>query len=101
MRPDALLVNVARGGLIDEVALADALRNGRLRGAALDVRSAEPPDPETDPLLGLDNVVLTQHFASASVEAVRDMHHLATGHVIRMLEQGGRLAADSTGGTTS
>ena len=101
MRPDALLVNVARGGLIDEAALADALRNRRLRGAALDVRSAEPPDPETDPLLGLDNVVLTQHFASASVEAVRDMHHLATGHVIRMLEENGRLAATTNGGTAS
>lgn len=94
MRPDALLVNVARGGLVDETALADALRNGRLRGAALDVRSPEPPDPETDPLLGLDNVVLTQHVGSVSIEAFRDMHRLAIGHVIRMLEEDGRLATN-------
>lgn len=93
MRPDALLVNVARGGLIDELALADALRHGRLRGAALDVRSPEPPDPDTDPLRGMDNVVLTQHIGSVSIEAWRDMHQLAVGHVIRMLEQGGRLTA--------
>lgn len=101
MRPDAVLVNVARGGLIDEVALADALRNGRLRGAALDVRSSEPPDPATDPLLGLDNVVLTQHVGSVSVEAFRDMHRLAVGHVIRMLDDNGRLAAPTTEGTAS
>lgn len=101
MRPDAMLVNVARGGLIDELALADALRNGRLRAAALDVRSPEPPDPDTDPLAGMDNVVLTQHVASVSIEASRDMHHLAIGHVIRMLEENGRLATTTTGGTTS
>lgn len=101
MRPDAVLVNVARGGLVDEAALADALRNGRLRAAALDVRSPEPPDPETDPLLGLDNVVLTQHVGSVSIAAFRDMHHLAIGHVIRMLEEGGRLAATTPGGTAS
>ena len=101
MRPDALLVNVARGGLVDEAALADALRHGRLRGAALDVRSPEPPDPDTDPLRGLDNVVLTQHVGSVSIEAFRDMHHLATGHVIRMLEENGRLAATTNGGTSA
>ena len=93
MRDDAVLVNVARGGLIDEAALADALHGGRLRAAALDVRSPEPPDPDTDPLRGLDNVVLTQHVASVSIEAFRDMHHLAVGHILRMLEEGGRIAA--------
>lgn len=102
MRPDALLVNVARGGLIDEVALADALRNGRLRGAGLDVRSPEPPDATSDPLRGLDNVVLTQHVGSVSMEAFRDMHHLAIGHVIRMLEADGRIpAANNSEGATS
>jgi phosphoglycerate dehydrogenase-like enzyme len=92
MKPDAVLVNVARGGLVDERALADALRDKRIRSAALDVRSPEPPDPENDPLLGLDNVVLTQHVAATSIEAFRDIHHLAVGHILAMLEAGGRLA---------
>lgn len=101
MRPDAVLINVARGGLIDEPALAEALRNGGIRAAGLDVRATEPPDPATDPLLGLDNVVLTQHTASVSMEAFRDIHHLAVGHILRMLEEAGRIPATNDGGQTS
>lgn len=67
MRPGALLVNTARGGLIQEEALASALREGRIGGAALDVLSREPPPPG-HPLLAADipNLILTPHVAWAS-----------------------------------
>jgi D-3-phosphoglycerate dehydrogenase len=92
LRPHCLLVNVSRGAFIDEAALAAALREGRLRGAGLDVRDPEPPDPATDPLAGLDSVVVTQHVAATSVEAMEDIHGLAAGRVIDLLRQAGRLA---------
>ncbi|HEX7118343.1 MAG TPA: D-2-hydroxyacid dehydrogenase [Longimicrobiales bacterium] len=63
MRPHAILVNVARGGLVDEAALADALRAGRLRGAALDVFATEPL-PAESPLWRLPNVLITPHVSA-------------------------------------
>ena len=73
MRPDALLINTARGGLIDEAALAEALCTGAIGGAALDVLSTEPPAPD-NPLLQLakrPNLIITPHVAWASAESVQ------------------------------
>ena len=72
MKPSALLINAARGGVVDEAALAEALREGRIGGAGCDVLSAEPPRAG-NPLLELDlpNLILTPHIAWASCEAMQ------------------------------
>ncbi|MCU1578424.1 MAG: D-3-phosphoglycerate dehydrogenase [Rhodoglobus sp.] len=67
MKPTAFIVNVARGGLIDEAALFTALKSGRIAGAGLDVFVDEPPTDS--PLLGLENIVLTPHLGASTDEA--------------------------------
>ena len=93
MKPSAILVNAARGGVLDERALADALREDRIAGAALDVYESEPV-PEDHPLLALDNVVLTPHIGAATQEAQHNVAHevaqsvrhaLLTGDVSRAI----------------
>jgi D-3-phosphoglycerate dehydrogenase len=72
MRPGAILVNTARGALIDEAALADALRRGHLRHAALDV-FVEEPLPAGHALTGLGNVTLSAHSAFRTPEASENL----------------------------
>jgi D-3-phosphoglycerate dehydrogenase len=84
MKPTAILINTARGGLIDEPALAIALREGRLLGAGLDVFAQEPL-PADSPLRGAPNCVLSDHAAWYSEEAVQDLQRKAAEEVRRAL----------------
>ena len=70
MKPSAVIVNTSRGPIIDEDALVDALRGGRLAAAGLDVFAVEPV-PADNPLLGLDNVVLTPHVTWYTADTMR------------------------------
>lgn len=69
MKKSASLIQVSRGGVVDEEALAEAIRNSQIRGAAVDVFSEEPPK-EDNPLLKLEQVILTPHIGSNTVECM-------------------------------
>src|SRR3569832_1082109 len=89
MKPTATLTNIARGGIVDDAALAKALREKKIAGAALDVFEGEPkvhPD-----LLALSNVVLTPHIASATVTTRRAMADLAADNLVAYLLHGKAL----------
>ena len=93
MKPDAVLINTARGPIIDEAALIDALRNNEIGGAALDVFEREPLSPDS-PLMSLDNVILSSHSIAWTDEFFRDVGRIdcegalaiyrgeAPGHVV-------------------
>jgi phosphoglycerate dehydrogenase-like enzyme len=83
MKPGAVLVNTARGGLVDEPALVKALTEGRLRAAGLDVFAVEPVEPG-NPLLALDNVVLAPHVAWLSQETIRRSLAVAVDNTRRL-----------------
>jgi len=72
MRKNAYLINTARGPIVDETALYEALKDGKIAGAAIDVYCEEPPSAE-NPLLKLDNVIKTPHIAAYTIEAIRRM----------------------------
>ena len=84
MKPTAYLLNVARGPIVDEEALVEALESGGIAGAALDVFEKEPP--EGSPLLAMDNVVLTPHLGAATEEAQRRTGLLVAEQVTKTLE---------------
>ncbi|MDQ3127938.1 MAG: hypothetical protein M3Q66_05710, partial [Chloroflexota bacterium] len=92
-KPGVLIVNVSRGGIVDEDALVEALDSGHVAYAALDVRSPEPPVAGQDRLTGRDDVVLTQHIAASSVESVAGLHVEAAEQIVRLLREAGRLPA--------
>jgi glyoxylate reductase len=76
MKPTAVLVNVARGPVVDAAALTDALRERRIYAAALDVTDPEPL-PRDHPLLALDNVIITPHLGSATEQTRRRMAEMS------------------------
>lgn len=85
MKPSAYLVNTSRGGVVDEVALVEALASRSIAGAALDVYATEPL-PGDSPLPALDNVVLVPHIGSASVATRTRMAHLAVDNLLAGLQ---------------
>ena len=85
MRRGAMIVNTARGRVIDEAALVEALRSGHISSAGLDVFELEPIKPD-NPLLGMDNVVLTPHLGASSLEAMRRMATQVAKGVLDTLE---------------
>lgn len=87
MRQGARLVNVARGGIIDEAALADAVRSGHIAGAAIDVFVKEPPPPD-QPLLQLPEVVVTPHLGASTREAQVNVAFDVADQIVEYLEGG-------------
>ena len=89
MKPDAFLINTARGPLVDEKALIEALRNGTIKGAGLDV--FETGDYVCDELLALPNTVLVPHIGTQTVEARREMAEFAANNIVNYFN-GGKVA---------
>ena len=86
MKPGALFINCARGALVDSQALADALGDGRVAGAAVDVFPMEPPLPAGEPLLGAKNILLTPHIGFATQEAMLRRAEIVFGNLAAYLD---------------
>lgn len=91
MKPSAILINAARGGIVNEADLCDALKSGQIRGAGLDVFEHEPPRTD-DPLFQLDNVIFSPHIAGVSKEAANRMAIACAQNVLDALD--GKLNPD-------
>jgi (S)-sulfolactate dehydrogenase len=88
MKPTAVLINAARGGVVDEEALANALRAGRLAGAALDVFEVEPLSAAAGAkFAGLENVILTPHIAGVTAESNIRVSYVTLDNVIAALDR--------------
>lgn len=85
LKPTSFLINAARGGIVDEAALAEALSTGKLAGAALDVFTQEPP-PKDSPLWDLDNIIVAPHIAALTIECVIRMATTVARNVRDVLE---------------
>jgi phosphoglycerate dehydrogenase-like enzyme len=86
MKPSAYLINTARGALVDEAALASALRARQIAGAALDVYTEEPLPVERNPFRDLDNVVLTPHIGAVTAEAAARSRAMPVDNIIAFLD---------------
>ena len=96
MHQGAMLINASRGNVVDIQALADALRAGRLAGAAVDVFPVEPKgnkDPFVSPLVGMDNVILTPHIGGSTLEAQDNIGIEVASKLIRYSDNGSTLSA--------
>ena len=87
LKPGAIVVNSARGGLIDEAALAEALASGHVLAAGLDVFGHEPPHPG-NPLLAMSNVVLTPHISAGTRDAMRQKMDAVFANLQRFFDGG-------------
>ncbi len=85
MKRAAFLINAARGPLIDEIALCDALKTGTIAGAGLDVMVDNPP-PQDHPLLSLDNIIITPHVAFFSQESTLELEQRAAAEVVSVMQ---------------
>jgi D-3-phosphoglycerate dehydrogenase len=97
VKPNLLVVNDARGEVVDEFALADALKEKKIAGAAIDVYAVEPP-PKDHPLFGLDNVVLTPHLGASTDEAQTAVSVEACKAIVAYLKSGEIRGAVNAGG---
>jgi D-3-phosphoglycerate dehydrogenase len=87
MKDGVMVINCARGGIVDEKALAEACRSGRVRAAAVDVFTQEPPPPE-NPLLGVENIVCTPHLGAATSEAQENVAIAIAHQMVAYLTEG-------------
>lgn len=87
LKPSAILINTARGPIVEQAALIDALTQKRLAGAGLDVFDLEPPLPANHPILTAPNTVLTPHIGFETVEAMMAKANIALGHLEDFLRQ--------------
>ncbi|HYL97527.1 MAG TPA: phosphoglycerate dehydrogenase [Blastocatellia bacterium] len=87
MKDGVRVINCARGGLVDEKALAEAMKSGKVAGAALDVFEQEPP-PKDNPLLGLDEVIVTPHLGASTEEAQISVANIVAEQLIEYFKQG-------------
>ncbi len=85
MKPSAFIINTARGALIDEKALIEALKNGTIAGAGLDVQENEPPE-ETSPLYIMDNVILTPHMGWKGLETRKRLVSILSDNIKKFIE---------------